>query len=104
MNVLIIGSGMMGSAMAYDFAHSPGVEKIYLSDIDADRAKNSAAAIGKKVEARELDVQDYPAVVALMKEVDVTCGATSYTHNARLTKAAIEAGSHFCDLGGNMDV
>jgi len=31
-------------------------------------------------------------------------GATTYAHNPLLTEEAIAAGSHFCDLGGNVDV
>lgn len=104
MKALVIGAGMMGSAMAYDFAHSPGVEKVFLADINEEQARRSAKAIGSSVEAKKLDINDYPAVVALMKNADVAAGATSYNHNVLLTKAAIEAGIHFCDLGGNMDV
>src|SRR5512142_1234948 len=104
MNALVIGSGMMGSAMAHDLAHSPGVNKVILADIDESRAEASARDIGAPVEPRKLDVHYYDDVVALMRQVDVAAGLTSYTHNVTLTKAAIEAGIHFCDLGGNMDV
>jgi len=104
MKALVIGAGMMGGAMAYDFAHSPGVQKVILADINEPHALKVAQSIGKNVEAKKLSVDDHSAVVQLMKLVDVAVGATSYTHNVALTKAAIEAGVHFCDLGGNMDV
>ncbi|HEV8538070.1 MAG TPA: saccharopine dehydrogenase C-terminal domain-containing protein, partial [Bacteroidota bacterium] len=60
--------------------------------------------LGKKVTTRKLDVNDPDDVAKAMSGVDVAVGATSYTHNLQLTKAAIKAGVHFCDLGGNMDV
>jgi lysine 6-dehydrogenase len=104
MKALVIGAGMMGSAMAYDLAHSDGVERVLLADIDGDRARSVASAIGGAVEPHRLDTQDRAALLALMRRVDVAAGATSYTHNIQLTSAAIEAGIHFCDLGGNMDV
>ncbi len=104
MKALVIGAGMMGSAMAYDLARSTGVEKVVLADINEDHARRSAAAIGNNVEAEKLDINYYDDVVELMKGVNVACGATSYNHNVLLTRAAIEAGVHFCDLGGNMDV
>ena len=104
MKILVIGAGMMGSAMAYDFANSPGVESVILADINEDQARRSAAAIGNKVEPRKLDIQHNDDVLAAMKAVDVAAGATSYTHNVALTKVAIRAGTHFCDLGGNMNV
>lgn len=104
MTFLVIGSGMMGSALAYDLSHSQNVKKVILADIDHDRAKNSAYAIGADVEPVKLDINDQNALLGQIKKADVVCGATSYTHNLQLTKASIEAGVHFCDLGGNMDV
>ncbi|MBI4810220.1 MAG: saccharopine dehydrogenase NADP-binding domain-containing protein [Ignavibacteriales bacterium] len=104
MKALVIGAGMMGSALAYDLAHSDGVKKVVLADIDFDRAKNSADSIGINVEPKKLDVNYYDDVVSMMEQVEVVCGATSYNHNLLLTKAAVESRKHFCDLGGNMDV
>ena len=104
MRVLVIGAGMMGSAIAYDLAHSDGVSEIHLADVDAQRASSVAASLGKKVRDHKLDVGMYDDVVEAMQQVDAAIGATSYTHNYLLAKAAIEAGIHFCDLGGNMDV
>jgi lysine 6-dehydrogenase len=104
MKALVIGAGMMGSALAYDLAHSDDVEKVYLADIDFDRAENAAKMIGANVIPVKLDVNSHDDVVYVMEQVDVVCGATSYNHNLLLTKAAIETGKHFCDLGGNMDV
>ncbi len=104
MKALVIGAGLMGSAITYDLAHSEEVEKVLLADIDIGKAKNVTKWIGLNAEAVKLDVYNYDEVIELMKLVDVVCGATSYNHNLLLTKAAIDCGKHFCDLGGNMDV
>jgi lysine 6-dehydrogenase len=104
MKTLVIGAGMMGSAAAYDLAASPGVELVIVADRDGARAKDVAASIGPKAEAATLDTGVRGDVLALMRRVDGAIGATSYTHNEELTKAAIAARIHFCDLGGNMDV
>jgi lysine 6-dehydrogenase len=104
MKYLVIGSGQMGSAMAYDLVHSPNVEKIVVADKDEQRARELASRLGKNVEAMRLDIAFYDDIVEFMEGADVAFGASSYTHNFALTKAAIEAGTHFCDLGGNMDV
>lgn len=104
MTVLVVGAGMMGSAVAYDLARFDRIEKVILADIDEAHARSVASSLGQHVEVRKLDVNSYADVVALMKTVDAAVGATSYTHNVLLTEAAIEAGVHFCDLGGNMDV
>ncbi|HZY09750.1 MAG TPA: saccharopine dehydrogenase NADP-binding domain-containing protein, partial [Bacteroidota bacterium] len=104
MKALVIGAGMMGKAITYDLAHSPGVGEIILADIDSDRVTQAAHTLGKNVKPQKLDVSFYDDVIELMSQVDVAIGATSYNHNLLLTKAAIEGGIHFCDLGGNMDV
>jgi len=104
MKILVIGAGMMGSAAAYDLANSAGVESVVVADRDHARATDVAVKLGPKASAARLDTNDYEAVVALMQGVDGAVGATSYTHNFDLTRAAIESKTHFCDLGGNMEV
>jgi lysine 6-dehydrogenase len=104
MKTLVIGAGMMGSAAAYDLANSPGVASVIVADRDGERAMQVAAAIGPKAEPATLDTGVHADVIALMRRVDGVIGATSYTHNVALAKAAIEAKVRFCDLGGNMDV
>ncbi len=102
MNFLVLGSGMMGSAIAYDFAHSADVESVQLADAEFVRAKDASSRIGStKVHPLQLDVNDRESVLRAMKGFSVAIGAVSYRYNVRLTEAAIDAGVHFCDLGGN---
>jgi lysine 6-dehydrogenase len=104
MKALVIGAGMMGSALAYDLAGSRGVGEVILADIDAERALHVAANIGPAVRPERADVTDRAGIVSLMREADVAIGATTYQHNIALSEAAIEARRPFLDLGGNMDV
>ena len=104
MKVLVLGAGMMGSAVAYDLAHSDGVSEVFLADIDLERAQRMAAQAGENVSPLKLDLAYYDDVLKAMKGIDVAVGATSYNHNYMLTEAAIASHIHFCDLGGNMDV
>ncbi len=104
MKALVIGSGMMGSALAYDLANSEGVTSVVLADINIELATRVAKSLGAKVEPRKLDINYFDDVVEAMQHADAAVGATSYNHNVLLSKAAIETETHFCDLGGNMDV
>jgi len=104
MKILVIGAGMMGSAAAFDLAHSSGVEHVLVADRDLARAKEVATRAGVKASAVGSDTNNYDETVTLMSGYDGAIGATSYTHNFNLTRAAIESKTHFCDLGGNMDV
>ncbi len=105
MKFLVLGSGMMGSAIAYDLVHSPKVDEVVLADIDAERASTCASSIrSKKLKPLGLDVNNASDVVRAMRGKDVTVGAVSYRSNVTLAHCAIEAGVHYCDLGGNDDI
>lgn len=105
MNYLVIGSGLMGSALAYDLAHSENVNSITLADVDLERAQAIASSIGSpRIKTARVDVNEYDSVIDLMAGYACAFGAVSYRYNYALSKAAIEAGCHFLDLGGNDEV
>ena len=43
MKLLVVGSGMMGSAAAFDMARTPQVDSVTLADTDSKRAQEVAA-------------------------------------------------------------
>lgn len=49
MNYIILGSGLMGGALAYDLVRSPGVTSVTLADADEGRAVEAARRIGSDV-------------------------------------------------------
>jgi len=109
MKLLVIGSGMMGSAAAYDMARQGHVDSVTLADNDLKRAKDVAARVnritaGKKVRAVALDASKEKEAARLMKGHDGALSAVPYRLNRGLAKAAISAGCHFADLGGNNTV
>ena len=109
MKLLVIGSGMMGSAAAYDMARQPDVHSVTLADANARLAREVAARINringeKKVRAATLDASDEKAAVRLMKGHDAALSAVPYFLNLGLARAAITARCHFADLGGNNTV
>ena len=109
MNLLVIGSGMMGSAAAYDMARQQDVVSVTLADADLKRARDVAARINhihgdRKVKAVVLDASSERAATQLMKGHHAALSAVPYFLNLGLAKAAIEARCHFADLGGNNTV
>ena len=109
MKLLVIGAGMMGSSAAYDMARSAETDAVTLADTDLKRAKEAAARVnkltqGKKVRAVQIDAKKHSSVVKLMKGHAAALSAVPYFFNLDLAKAAIEAGCHFADLGGNNTV
>src|SRR5579885_813111 len=109
MKLLVLGSGMMGSAAAYDMARQPGVDAVTLADSDPRRARQVAARIHqlqgeRKIKAATLDASDEKAAARLMRGHDAALSAVPYFLNLGLTRAAIAARCHFADLGGNNTV
>lgn len=109
MKLLVIGSGMMGSAAAYDMSRTAQVESVTLADNDVRTAREVAARVNritgeKKVRAIELDAGNGKAAARLMDGHDAALSAVPYFLNLGLAKAAIEARCHFADLGGNNTV
>jgi lysine 6-dehydrogenase len=105
----VIGSGMMGSAAAYDMSRQADVDSVTLADSDVKRAREVAARINhiqsdRKVRAVALDASSESAALRLMKGHDAALSAVPYFLNLGLAKAAIEARCHFADLGGNNTV
>jgi lysine 6-dehydrogenase len=104
MKFIVYGAGMMGSAVAYDLAHSKEVELVILTDIDFERAARIAKSINPKVIPLKLDLNNIDQVLESMMSMNAAIGAVSYNYNYMLTQKAIEVGVHFLDLGGNNDV
>jgi lysine 6-dehydrogenase len=107
--LLVIGSGMMGSAAAFDMARQSQVEAVTLADSDPKRAREVAARVNritgsKKIRAVGFDARKEKAAVKLMRGHDAALSAVPYFLNLGLAKAAIEARCHFADLGGNNTV
>jgi lysine 6-dehydrogenase len=100
---------MMGSAAAYDMARQGQVDSVTLADNDVKRAKDVAIRVNritasKKVRAVALDAAREKDATRLMQGHDGALSAVPYFLNLGLAKAAISAGCHFADLGGNNTV
>jgi lysine 6-dehydrogenase len=101
---LVLGAGMMGRAAAFDLARFQRHSAIILADIDGEAASKCAASIGPSVRPLQLDVNNAAALRSAVSGATVIVSAVSYAVNLQVTRAAIDAGAHMVDLGGNNDV
>ena len=101
---LVLGAGMMGRAAAYDLAQFDPSASVTVADVNGDAAAQASRTAGPHVRPLTLDVGDDTALAAALAGMDVVISAVSYAVNERLTRAAIDAGVHMCDMGGNNDV
>lgn len=106
MKLLVIGSGMMGSAAAYDMARNPEVKAVTIADSDHKRAKEVSSRLNKllgakKITPEKVDASSERSAYKLMRGHAACLSAVPYFFNLGLAKAAIKAKCHFADLGGN---
>ena len=104
MKIVVLGAGRMGYGAVFDLARNSAVDEIGVADIDADRVGEVAAIDSARIRPYSLDVNDKQAVVKLLAAYDAAISCVVYEYNVRLAEAAIEARTHFCDLGGNNEV
>lgn len=94
----------MGLGAVHDLVSQNDVEAVTIADYDRAKADDIARRYPQKVTAAQIDCNDQSAVVALMRGHASAISCVNYWLNERLARAAVEAGTNFCDLGGNNDV
>lgn len=103
MRMLVLGAGLQGSACAYDLLNSKGVERVIVADQNVDRLPPFLEKYrgDERLELVTLDAKDRDAVLEVMRRADACMNALPYYFNLPMTELAVEAGIHYCDLGGN---
>ena len=102
--MLVLGAGRMGLGAVHDLVSQSDVTEVTVADYELAKAEEIARRYPGKARAAQIDCNDSAAVVALMRGHASAISCVNYWLNERLARAAIEAGTHFCDLGGNNDV
>ncbi|HEV8599896.1 MAG TPA: saccharopine dehydrogenase C-terminal domain-containing protein [Gemmatimonadales bacterium] len=104
MRLLVLGAGLQGSAAAHNLLQHREVEQVTLADDHPDRLPDFLANAAQGLRQAALDANDFAAAVSLMRGHAAVLCALPYYFNEPMTRAAIEAGCHFCDLGGNTEI
>jgi lysine 6-dehydrogenase len=94
----------MGLGAVHDLVQQSDVEAVTVADFDRAKAEQIASRYSEKVVPAEIDCSDHTAVVELMRGHASAISCVNYWLNERLARAAVEARTNFCDLGGNNDV
>lgn len=104
MRMLVLGAGQQGSACAYDLLTRTEHE-VVLADVDVTNLLPFLKEyVGGRLTLLRLDAENRGAVRAAMEGVAATMSAFPYYYNLGMAVAALDAGSHFCDLGGNTGI
>src|SRR3989475_2845494 len=105
MRMLVLGAGRQGAACAYDLLRQPGIERVTIADLKPERIPGFLKPhVGKRVALLKLDVQDGGALRAAMLGHAAVQNAAPYYFNLEVSRAAVDAGVHCADLGGNTEI
>ncbi len=105
MRMLVLGAGLQGSACAFDLLQQDVVAQVTLADIQPDRAAAFLKPFaGKRLSFLKLDVQDPVALRGAMQGHVAVANALPYYFNLDVTRAAVDSGLHYADLGGNTEI
>jgi lysine 6-dehydrogenase len=104
MRILVLGTGMMGGAAGKDIARFGVGHDIGLADHDEGRLSAAASAIDRPVDLHRVDCEEGTHIASLFSYYNLIFSCMPYRFNTALTEAAIDAGAHFIDLGGNSSV
>ena len=92
---LVLGSGMVGSAMALDLTQRSDLS-VTVADARADALARLAAKA--KVRTRQADLSKPEVVKDLAHDADVVLGALSSVLGLQTLRAVVEAGKPYCDI------
>ena len=102
MRMLVLGAGLQGSACAYDLLQQPEVERVTLADLHPKRLPPFLKRVkSRRLTLRTLNAKSAGALRAILKGHDAVMCALPYYFNYDVSRAAVRAGVHHTDLGGN---
>jgi lysine 6-dehydrogenase len=105
MRMLVLGAGLQGCACAYDLLQRDEVERVTLADIHPRQiAPFLKKAASRRLKLVTLDAARPGGLARVMKGHDAAMCALPYYFNLPAARAAVAAGVHFSDLGGNTEI
>jgi lysine 6-dehydrogenase len=104
--MIVLGAGLQGAACAYDLLQQKSVTSVVVADHDLSKIPPFLSGLKSdpRLQLVTLDARDANAVRGVLKGANAVMCALPYYFNLEMTKLAIEAGAHFCDLGGNTEI
>ncbi|GBD31686.1 MAG: saccharopine dehydrogenase [Gemmatimonadales bacterium] len=101
MNILVLGSGLQGSACAFDLLSTTSY-KVTIADAAPERLPDFLKPYrGSRLAVLKVDAADETNLSEVMRGHDAVLCALPYYFNFRVARTALSLGLHFADLGGN---
>lgn len=107
MKILVLGAcGTMGSSVVRDLVKGEDVKQVVAADKALDLGRlNESVRNSPKLMTETIDVEDFDALVGLMKESDVVVNVVGpyYKYGLHTMRAAIEARTDYIDIMDDYD-
>jgi lysine 6-dehydrogenase len=103
MSFVVLGAGRQGVACAYDLLRFSD-QRVLLADRDELELPGFLSGFGERLSFQRVDASDAGALALALRGASAVCNATPYFLNLPVTRAALDAGIHICDLGGNTGI
>jgi len=105
----ILGSGMQGTAAAYDLAQFADPAAVLMGDANIEQAKKAADRVNKLVgrhvcEPVQVDASDCSSLRNFLDRADIVLSCVPYWMHPQIAEVAIESMTDMVDLGGNTDI
>lgn len=105
----VLGSGMQGTAAAYDLAKFADPDQIFVGDVDYEQALNCASRVnglvGREVcTPTHVDAMDPKSLHTFLDNTDIVLSCLPYWMHPQVAQVAIDSITDMVDLGGNTDI
>ncbi len=105
----ILGSGMQGTASAYDLARFGNADRILMGDVSLAQAETNAhrvnCLVGEAIcEAFQVDALKEHDLAKFLEPVDVVLSCVPYWMHPRVAPVAIHTATSMVDMGGDTEV
>lgn len=105
----ILGSGMQGTAAAYDLARNADPSGIHMGDVSLEQAQRNADRVNQLVgrticHAHQVDALDPEALGHFLEAIDVVLSCVPYWMHPRIAAVAIRHKTNMVDMGGDTAV
>lgn len=104
MRIIVLGSGLQGSACAFDLLKTSRAS-VTLADQSPERLPAFLQPyLGKRLAVLKVDARDKANIREVMRGHDAALSAIPYYLGFDMAAMAVELGLHYADLGGNVAV
>lgn len=102
MNIVVVGAGTVGAAIARLLCADPDVKVVNLIDRNGNALDELAESLNNsKLHVHRAKIEREQSVIGLIRGADVLISALPFKQNIKLTEIALKVGVNYLDLGGD---